>query len=85
MNLFNRKPKIYCEFARLTFKKELIDVLKPNDLFEIYVKNDNETFRMSKKEFYNYFPNVVNSSSYNDIGNYNYKQTPQKAYKFLKK
>ena len=85
MNLLNKKPKIYCEYSRLTFKKELIDVLKPNDLFEIYVTNDNESFLMTKEEFYNCFPNVVNSKSYNVIGNYNYKQTPSKAYRFLKR
>ena len=85
MHLFERKPKVYCEFARLTFKKELIDPLKPNDVFEIYVRNDDETFIMSKNEFHNYFSNVVISKSYNDIGNYNYMKTPSKAYKFLKK
>ena len=85
MSLLKRKAKVYCEFTRLTFKKELIDKLESDDFIEIYVSNDNETFLMTKDDFYKTFDNVVKSKSYKIIGNYNYQKTPSKAYRYLKK
>ena len=82
MNFF-KKPKKTIQATRLTFKRDVIESLKPTDYFKIYVTNDSETFLMTKKDFYDTFPNVITSVSYNDIGFYNYKKTPQKAYKFL--
>ena len=74
--------KKYFEYARLTFIKEDIELLSLDDRFTIYVKNDNETFSMTKKEFYEAFSNVTDSQSYKR-GGYNYSKTPSKAYNFL--
>jgi len=70
------------ESARLTFKKELIQPLSWNDEIQITVF-DEAIYKMTKKEFYETFPNVVNTKSYNKIGSYNYKKTPSKAHKFI--
>tara|TARA_B110000211_G_C13931895_1_gene487554 strand:+ start:211 stop:867 length:657 start_codon:yes stop_codon:yes gene_type:complete len=75
--------KKYFEYARLTFIKEDIELLSLDDRFTIYVKNDNETFSMTKKEFYETFSNVTKTKSYIRDGNYNYSRTPSKAYNFL--
>ena len=74
----------YFDYARLTFMKKNIDSLNDDESFTIYVRNENETFTMTKKDFYETFLNVVNSKSYKR-GNYNYKKTPSKAYKYLVK
>ena len=79
------KPaKHYFEYSRLTFVKQEIDKLNMEDVFTIYVSNSNETFSMSKNDFYKTFDNVVNSKSYKR-GNYNYYKIPSKAYEFLVK
>ena len=60
------------------------DHVNMEDVFTIYVSNSNETFSMSKNDFYKTFDNVVNSKSYKR-GNYNYSKIPSKAYEFLVK
>lgn len=72
-----------CSYARLTFKKDLIEPLNDNDSFEIFVSNNNERFRMTKKEFHQVFHNVIASDSYKKNGTYNYEKRPAKALKFL--
>ena len=69
--------------TRLTFNMDEIEALNENDYFKIYVTNDNATYKMTKKEFYETFDNVVNSRSYNEIGIYNYPKTPNKALKYI--
>ena len=68
---------------RLTFKRDEIEALNENDYFKVNVTNDNASYKMTKKEFYETFDNVVNSESYNEIGNYNYPKTPNKALKYI--
>ncbi len=70
--------------ARLTFKKDLIQPLKWTDEIQITVYGE-AVYKMTKKEFYETFDNVVKSESYQVLGNYNYKQTPAKANKFVKR
>jgi hypothetical protein len=69
--------------ARLTFKRNQIELLNDNDYIKIRVINDNATYRMTKSEFHQTFDNVVNSKSYREYGNYNYLRTPSKALKYL--
>jgi len=69
------------ESARLTFKKELIQPLSWNDEIQITVF-DEAIYKMTKKEFYETFDNVVATKSYKD-GNYNYQKTPSKAQQFI--
>jgi len=75
--------KKHFEYARLTFIRKDIDILSLDDSFTIYVKNDNETFSMTKKEFYESFSNVTKTKAYIRDGYYNYGKTPRKAYNFL--
>jgi hypothetical protein len=73
--------RIYYNSARLTFKRDLIEALKPDDIFEVTVNNEG-TYRITKRDFYRIFSNVTESKSYQVIGNYNYKKTPSKALQF---
>ena len=66
--------------SRLCFKAEIIEPLSMNDRFCI-VSNDG-VFAMTKREFYDNFPNVVASVSYTRDKIYHYKQPPQKALRF---
>lgn len=73
--------KIY-ESTRLTFKRDIIESLGDDDL---YINKTSEgVFEITKKDIYKVFDNVVNSESYRENGIYNYKTTPQKAYRFFK-
>ena len=68
--------------TRLTFKKDIIEPLSDND----YYINDISgigIFKITKKDFYKDFSNVVISSSYKEKGYYNYCLFPQKGYKYL--
>ena len=69
--------------ARLTFKRDEIEALGEDDYFKIHVTNDNTSYKMTKKEFYETFDNVVKSDSYKEIGNYNYLKTPEKAFIYI--
>ena len=57
--------------------------LDNQDYIKIYVTNDNASYKMTKREFYETFDNVVKTESYREIGNYNYGKTPSKALKHL--
>ena len=70
--------------TRLTFKRDLIEQLNDGDYIKIHVIQDNATYKMTKREFYETFNNVIKTSSYKKLGNYNYGKTPQKAFKYLK-
>ena len=69
--------------TRLTFKRDEIEQLNDGDYIKIYVIQDNASYKMTKREFYQTFDNVVSSKSYREIGNYNYKKTPNKTLKYL--
>ena len=69
--------------TRLTFKRDEIERLNDDDYIKIYVSQDNATYKMTKREFYQTFDNVVSTNSYKEIGNYNYGKTPKKALKYL--
>ncbi len=69
--------------TRLTFKRDEIERLNDDDYIKIYVSQDNATYKMTKREFYQTFDNVVSTKSYKEIGNYNYGKTPKKALKYL--
>jgi hypothetical protein len=69
--------------SRLTFKRDEIELLNDNDYIKIHVTQDNTSYKMTKREFYQTFDNVVNSKSYREIGNYNYIKTPNKALQYL--
>ena len=66
---------------RLTFKTELIESLQDDDFYVNEIESLG-TFRISKRDFYKEFSNVVNSESYKN-GNYNYETFPKKAERFL--
>lgn len=70
------------ESTRLTFKRDVIENLKPFESFKI--KCPDGTFVMTKEQFYDVFSNVAKSNSYRK-GNYSYETTPQKAFQFLEK
>lgn len=70
--------------TRLTFKRDEIEQLNDDDYIKINVIQDNASYKMTKREFYQTFDNVVSSKSYKEIGSYNYLKTPKKALKYLK-
>jgi len=67
-------------FSRLCFKADVIEPLEMDDRFCIISKVG--TFAMTKREFYETFPNVVKSNSYMQGRIYNYMKVPGKALKF---
>ena len=69
--------------TRLKFIRDLIEPLDNQDYIKIHVTNDNASYKMTKIEFDETFDNVVKTKSYREIGNYNYKNTPCKALKYL--
>jgi len=82
------EPQIF-EYTktRLTFKKTIIDEMQDNDILIINVEeaqneDNNGRFKMTKKQIYNTFNNVINSETYNTGPDYNYKKTPKKAQQF---
>lgn len=78
-----KMQKIYYQSSRLLFKKNVIEPLEMNEEFSIHVTNSNETFTMSKAEFYQTFHNVAYSDSYSKGGSYSYTNIPDKAYRYL--
>jgi hypothetical protein len=73
----------YYQSSRLLFKKNIIEPLQMTEKFSIHVTSSNETFTMSKTEFYQTFYNVVDSDSYSKGGSYSYSKIPDKAYQYL--
>jgi hypothetical protein len=68
------------EATRLTFKAKQIEPLEMGQSFRVITPMG--VFQMTKQDFYETFPNVVESSSYQDNGNYNYSVLPKKAEPF---
>jgi hypothetical protein len=68
------------EFTRLCFKAEIIEPLSLDDRFCVVTPEGN--YGMTKREFYETFPNVVESRSYQVDKIYHYRMTPQKAIRF---
>ncbi len=73
--------------TRLTFRRDVIELMDFNDLLIINVlgaqNTENEgTFIMTKMQIYQTFDNVINSVAYIRDGNYNYQTTPQRAQRF---
>lgn len=60
---------------RLKFIKEKIEPVNWEDVIRIYSSNDNCTYQMTKKEFYDVFDNVVKSDSYQKHRYYHYAKT----------
>jgi hypothetical protein len=70
------------KFKRLTFEKHVIDRLSMDQVFEVITSDGIYSF--TKAEFFEVFPNVVNSISYRENGLYHFKPpTPRRAYRFL--
>lgn len=67
--------------ARLHFKRDLIEPLALVDRFA--VETPVGTFSLTKQEFYDVFPNVIESRSYREHGGYHFPQPPKKALQFL--
>ena len=74
-------PKVTYLYSRLTFHRDSIEPLKDSDRFR--VETPRGAFEMSKAEFYQTFPNVVQTDSYTKNGLYNYPKVPEKAKRFL--
>jgi hypothetical protein len=74
-------PRKTYEFSRLCFKKAIIEPLSPSDEFRIITPVG--TFQMSKADFYEAFPNVVKSRSYQEDGIYHYVKVLEKAKRFM--
>jgi len=67
--------------TRLHFKADVIEPLELDDVFRI--KSPMGVFEMTKREFYEVFPNVAASSSYRTgRRDYHYTQVPAKAERF---
>ena len=69
--------------TRLLFRKDKIEPMKWEDKMRIFASNDNCTYEMTKKEFYQVFSNVVKTKSYLNNGIYHYVKTPSKAFQFI--
>jgi hypothetical protein len=70
---------------RLLFKRDEIEKLLWEDKIRIYASNDQCTYEMTKREFYDVFSNVVKTESYKINGIYHYYKTPSKAFQFIVK
>jgi len=67
-------------YSRLCFKADIIEPLNWDDEFCIVTPEG--SFAMSKRDFYETFPNVVKSLSYQRDKLYHYSVIPKKALKF---
>ena len=74
------EPKAtYCA-TRLLFRKSEIEAIDWDESFEVRLPTG--IFRMTKREFYSEFPNVIASLSYSQRGAYHYASLPAKAKRF---
>jgi hypothetical protein len=69
------------KYSRLCFKADVIEPLNMEDKFCVATAKDG-TFVMTKREFYETFPNVVKTDSHLQRRVYHMKTPPQKALKF---
>ena len=65
----------------LEFRRDTIEPLDADTVFE--VETPAGLFRMTKGEFHETFPEIVESVSYRDLGLYHYPMIPYKAFRFL--
>ena len=70
--------------TRFTFLRRVIEPMNDDDILVINVlcaqNPDNDgRFKLTKRQIYKTFNNVINSVAYNRDGNYNYKKTPNRA------
>ena len=77
---FDHTPKTSYAATRLLFRKSEIEAIGWEQSFE--VRTPVGTFRMTKREFYTDFSNVVASTSYAKQGIYHYATLPKKAERF---
>ena len=68
--------------SRLTFKRDVIEPLSPDDAFRVVTPIG--TFEMTKADFCRVFPNVRETRSYREAGTYNYANLPKAAEEFRK-
>jgi len=66
---------------RLCFYSSVIEPLHDEDLFQVETYNHG-TFRFTKAQFHQHFPNVVKSVGYKEHGMYHYPTIPGKALPF---
>ena len=66
---------------RLCFYSSVIEPLHDEDLFQVETYNHG-TFRFTKAQFHQHFPNVVKSVSYKEHGMYHYPTIPGKVLPF---
>ncbi len=67
-------------FCRLCFNADVIEPLEENDSFVVHTPEG--TFKLTKTEFYNTFPNVVKTKSYRERRLYHYKHIPKRIRPF---
>ena len=68
-------------FSRLCFKADIIEPLNDNDEFAVHTPFG--VFQMTKAEFYETFPNIVKTESYQKNRIYSMKNPTKKALRFL--
>ena len=68
-------------YSRLCFKADIIEPLNDNDEFAVYTPFG--VFQMTKAEFYETFPNIVKTESYQKNKIYSMKNPTKKALRFL--
>lgn len=74
-------PAAEWESVRLTFKRSMIEQLKPSQSFRVSTREG--VFQMTRAKFEKDFPNVVASRSYQRYGIYSYLSAPRKALRYL--
>lgn len=68
-------------YSRLYFKADIIEPLNDNDEFAVHTPFG--VFQMTKAEFYETFPNIVKTESYQKNKIYSMKNPTKKALRFL--
>ena len=68
-------------YGRLCFKADVIEHLNDDDIFAVHTPVG--VFQMSKAEFYNTFPNIVKTESYQKGRLYSMKTPTREAMQFL--
>jgi len=72
---------VHYSSSRLCFKADVIEPLNDDDIFAVHTPVG--VFQMSKAEFYNTFPNIVKTESYQKGRLYSMKTPTKKAIQFL--
>ncbi len=75
------EPKVTYEASRLHFRADVIEQLRPDEAFRVVTPEG--TVQMTKRQFYEAFPNVAVSDSYRRDGHYHYPSFPEKARPFV--